>query len=81
MALMYMDTEEKEKAKVAAQIVLTKEPKVQSTAVRETQEEARKIMIMISVKGDSSTKILSFLLSFKEKAENIIAIGIEQEAE
>ena len=36
---------ELEKAKGTAQIVLTKEPKVQSTAIREMREEARKIMI------------------------------------
>ena len=44
-ALMYLEAGETEKAKVAAQIVLTKEPKVQSTAVKEMREEARKIMI------------------------------------
>ena len=43
MALMYMDARETKKAKVAAQIVLTKEPKVQSTAVKEMRKEARKI--------------------------------------
>ena len=45
MVLMYRDTGETEKAKVAAQIVLTKEPKVQSTAVREMREEAGKLTI------------------------------------
>jgi len=35
LALMYKETGETEKAKAAAQIVLTKEPKVQLTAVRE----------------------------------------------
>jgi tetratricopeptide (TPR) repeat protein len=45
MALMYRDMGELEKAKVAAQIVLTKEPKVQSTAVEEMRKEASKIII------------------------------------
>jgi tetratricopeptide (TPR) repeat protein len=44
MALMYMDTGETEKAKTAAHIVLTKEPKVQSTAVKEMRKEAKKIL-------------------------------------
>ena len=44
MALMYMDAGETEKAIAAAQIILTKEPKVQSTAVMEMREEARKII-------------------------------------
>ena len=44
LALMYMDAGETEKAKATAQIVLTKEPKVHSTAVNEMREEARKLL-------------------------------------
>jgi len=44
MTLMYMETGEMKKAKDAAQIVLTKEPKVQSTAVKEMREEVSKII-------------------------------------
>jgi tetratricopeptide (TPR) repeat protein len=44
MALMYIDAGDMEKAKVAAQIVLTKEPKVMSTAVREMRDEMRKFL-------------------------------------
>ncbi len=43
MALMYMDAGETKKAKDAAQIVLTKKPKVQSTAIREMRTKMRKI--------------------------------------
>jgi len=42
---LYLETGDVGKAKDAARIVLTKEPKVQSTAVREMREEARKIVI------------------------------------
>jgi len=38
---LYVETGDREKALENAQIVLTKEPKVQSTAVREMREEAR----------------------------------------
>jgi tetratricopeptide (TPR) repeat protein len=44
MALMYIDAGDMEKAKTVAQIVLTKEPKVMSTAVREMREEMRKVL-------------------------------------
>ncbi|MDR2916480.1 MAG: O-antigen ligase family protein [Tannerella sp.] len=44
MALMYMDTGEAEKAKKNARIVLTKEPKVQSTAVREMRHKMKEIL-------------------------------------
>ena len=39
---LYEETGNEEKAKATAQIVLTKEPKVQSTAVNEMREEAKK---------------------------------------
>ena len=42
---LYIETGDEEKAREAAAIVLTKEPKVQSTAVREMREEARKLTI------------------------------------
>ena len=38
---MYVETGDKEKAFENAQIVLTKEPKVQSTAIKEMREEAK----------------------------------------
>ena len=44
MALMYVDAGEAEKAKEMAQIVLTKEPKVQSTAVKEMRQEMKKLL-------------------------------------
>jgi len=44
MTLMYIDAGEMEKAKDMAQIVLTKEPKVQSTAVKEMRREMKKIL-------------------------------------
>ena len=44
MALMYVDAGETEKAKEMAQIVLTKEPKVQSTAVKEMRHEMKKLL-------------------------------------
>ena len=44
LALMYVDTGETEKAKEMAQIVLTKEPKVQSTAVKEMRSEMKKLL-------------------------------------
>jgi len=44
MTLMYIDSGEMEKAKTMAEIVLTKEPKVQSTAVREMRNEVRKLL-------------------------------------
>jgi len=44
LALMYIDTGETKKAKEMAQIVLTKEPKVQSTAVKEMRIEMKKIL-------------------------------------
>ena len=40
---LFIETGEKEKALENAEIVLTKEPKVQSTAIKEMREEARKI--------------------------------------
>ena len=43
--LLYIETEETEKATETALIVLTKEPKVESTAIEEMREEARKIVI------------------------------------
>ena len=39
-----------EKLKYAAEIVLTKEPKVQSTAIREMREDVKKIIVDYSVK-------------------------------
>lgn len=42
MALMYEEMGEYKKAKVAAQIVLAKEPKVQSTAIREMRDNMKK---------------------------------------
>ena len=44
MALMYVDAGEMEKAKEMAQTVLTKEPKVQSTAVKEMRIEMKKLI-------------------------------------
>ena len=44
MALMYKDMGETEKAKEMAQIVLTKESKVQSTAVKEMRIEMKKLL-------------------------------------
>ena len=41
---LYVETGEDEKAREAAATVLTKEPKVQSTAVKEMREEATKII-------------------------------------
>lgn len=43
-ALLFIETGEMERAKVAAQIVLTKEPKVQSTAIREMREKMDKLI-------------------------------------
>jgi hypothetical protein len=43
---LYVEAEMPEKAREAAGIVLTKEPKVQSPAVREMRDEARKIIKM-----------------------------------
>ena len=40
---MYVEMGEMEKARENAEIVLTKEPKVQSTAVKEMREEAKSI--------------------------------------
>ena len=40
---MIVEIGDKEKALVNAQIVLTKEPKVQSTAIKEMRQEARLI--------------------------------------
>jgi tetratricopeptide (TPR) repeat protein len=42
---LYMETGDKEKAIENAEIVLTKEPKVQSTAVKEMREEANQLKI------------------------------------
>ena len=42
---LYVETGDEEKAREMAKIVLTKEPKVQSTAVREMREEANKIRV------------------------------------
>ena len=44
MALMYVDAGEMEKAKEMAQIVLTKEPKVNSIAVKEIRSEMTKLL-------------------------------------
>lgn len=44
MALMYTDAGETEKAKTAAQVVLTKEPKVQSTAIREMKSKMKEFL-------------------------------------
>ena len=44
MTLMYVDAGETEKAKEMAKVVLTKEPKVQSTAVREMRNEMKKLL-------------------------------------
>jgi Lipid A core - O-antigen ligase and related enzymes len=44
MTLMYVDSGEMEKAKTMAEVVLTKEPKVQSTAVREMRNEVKKLL-------------------------------------
>ena len=44
MTLMYVDAGDMEKAKDMAEIVLTKEPKVQSTAVREMRNEVKKLL-------------------------------------
>ena len=43
LMLMYVDAGDKKKAKAAARIVLTKEPKVMSTAVEEMRKEAKQI--------------------------------------
>jgi len=42
---LFVETGDDEKAQEAANTVLTKEPKVQSTAINEMREEARKIMM------------------------------------
>jgi len=42
---LYVETGEEKKAREAAGVVLTKEPKVQSQAVREMREEARKLKV------------------------------------
>ena len=44
LTLMYIDSGEIEKAKEIAQVVLTKEPKVQSTAIREMKEEMQTLL-------------------------------------
>jgi hypothetical protein len=44
MALMYIEASEMEKARKMARIVLTKEPKVQSTAIEEMRSEMKKIL-------------------------------------
>jgi tetratricopeptide (TPR) repeat protein len=44
LAYLYMEMGETEKARETAQIVLTKEPKVQSTAVREMREKMKEII-------------------------------------
>jgi tetratricopeptide (TPR) repeat protein len=44
LANLYVETGETEKARATAKIVLTKEPKVQSTAVREMREKMKIIM-------------------------------------
>jgi Lipid A core - O-antigen ligase and related enzymes len=44
LALMYVDMGETEKVKEMVQIVLTKEPKVQSTAVKEMRIEMKKLL-------------------------------------
>ena len=44
MTLMYVDAGETEKAKTMAEVVLTKEPKVQSTAVREMRNEVKNLL-------------------------------------
>jgi len=41
---LFIETGDMEKAQENAKIVLTKEPKVQSTAVSEMREEAERIM-------------------------------------
>jgi len=45
---LYVETGEEEKAKAAAQIVLSKEPKVMSTAVKEMRKEAK----IVNSRGD-----------------------------
>ena len=44
MALMYIEAGEMEKARKMARIVLTKEPKVQSTAIEEMRSEMKKLL-------------------------------------
>jgi tetratricopeptide (TPR) repeat protein len=44
LALMYLDAGEIEKAKVAAKIALTKEPKVQSTAIKEMRIQMKNLI-------------------------------------
>jgi len=44
MALMYVESGETDKAKAVASMVLTKEPKLRSTAVKEMRGEARKLL-------------------------------------
>jgi hypothetical protein len=41
---MYEESGETEKAKATARIVLTKEPKVQSTAIREMRDKMKEII-------------------------------------
>lgn len=45
MALMFVEAGDMEKAKAAAHIVLTKEPKVKSTAIDEMKEKMRKLVV------------------------------------
>ena len=45
MALLYTEAGETEKANAAARIVLTKEPKVNSTAIEEMREKMRKLLV------------------------------------
>jgi len=46
---LYIEMENEAKAREAARVVLTKEPKVQSQAVKEMREEAKKIMNYINL--------------------------------
>jgi tetratricopeptide (TPR) repeat protein len=53
LAKLYVETGETDKAMATAQIVLTKEPKVQSTAVREMRDEMKKLLGEGEADGDA----------------------------
>ena len=56
LAKLYAEPEYRqlEKLKRTAEIVLTKEPKVQSTAVKEMREEVKKLVVSLNGNGSGS---------------------------
>jgi len=68
---LYDEMGNKEKAKIAARIVLTKEPKVMSTAVKEMREEAKKILETLPTEiWDSQEPWWGFILDGEEWGKN-----------